>query len=329
MIYSKSHYWNKRGLIYAPDGDFKWSATHAQVPVVDYLAERNILRVYFATRDELNRSSIAYIDLDADNPNQIVGRCTEPLLKIGKLGTFDDCGVMPSCVVNREGEKWLYYIGWNVRNSIPYHNSVGLAISRDGGDSFEKFSEGPLWDRNWIEPHFSASSEVIFEEGIWKNWYLSCVGWHEVNGKAEPRYHLKYAESKDGINWDRRGHVAIDFKNDEEGGIVKATVKKVNGEYLMWFAYRALKDYRTDWTASYRIGFATSKDGKNWKRDDSLSGIDLSESGWDSEMITYPHVLEVKGKLLMFYNGNGFGKSGFGYAEHKFFNKEQKNYSRK
>ncbi|WP_417371365.1 hypothetical protein [Gelidibacter japonicus] len=310
--------WQKKGLIFKPSGDLVWSKTHAQVPVADFIEKENIIKVYFSTRDEYGRSMPGYIILDADNPKNIIEVGSKPILELGNLGTFDDCGVMPSWLVNHGDEKWLYYIGWNVRNTIPYHNAVGLAISKDDGKTFKKFSDGPLWERNYNEPHYSGTSCVLFDEGIWKNWYLSCTEWRIVDEKSEPRYHIKYAESKDGINWNRTGEIAIDYKDEDEAGIVKASVIIENGIYKMWYSYRLFHDYRTSPQSSYKIGYAESFDGKSWKRMDNNKEMSLSIAKnieeWDGLMVAYPHVIDVKDKRLMFYNGNGFGVSGFGYA---------------
>jgi predicted GH43/DUF377 family glycosyl hydrolase len=132
---------------------------------------------------------------------------------------------------------------------------------------------------------------------------------------VEPRYHLKYAESLNGIDWDRKGVVAIDYKSDDEAGIVKATVIKEEDKYRMWYSYRNFLNYRTDVNNSYKIGYAESDNGVDWMRKDHEAGMSPSADGWDAEMVAYPHVIKVKEKLLMFYNGNGFGKTGFGYAE--------------
>ncbi|MTI38301.1 hypothetical protein [Fulvivirga lutimaris] len=311
--------WIKKGLIYKPTGEKDWSKTHAQVPIVDFNSSKNTLNIYFSTRDEYGRSLPDVITVDADNPKTILATNNQPILKLGKKGTFDDCGVMPSWIIEHQGKKYLYYIGWNIRNTIPYHNAVGLAISEDGGKSFHKFSEGPLWDRDYREPHYSGTSCVIIDSnGIWRNWYLSCTEWRNVKDKMEPRYHIKYAESFDGIDWIRKGKVSIDYKSEEEAGIVKASVIFEDSIYKMWYAYRNFTDYRIDVNNSYRIGYAESSDGIDFKRMDHLVDLDVSESGWDSLMISYPHVIDVNKQRLMFYNGNGFGQSGFGYAELKF-----------
>ena len=312
--------WEKKGLIFKPSGDLPWSLSHAQVPIAEYLEKDNQIKVYYSTRNEFGFSLPGYVLLDGDNPKRIIEVGTQPILQLGELGTFDDCGVMPSWLVNKgDGEKWLYYIGWNVRNTIPYHNSVGLAISKDNGKTYCKYSNGPLWDRGYLEPHYSGTSCVIFNNGIWKNWYLSCTEWRLINGKVEPRYHIKYAESVDGINWDRKGIVAIDYKNKDEAGIVKASVLIENNVYKMWYAYRSFIDYRISINSSYRIGYAESEDGINWIRKDDNESLTLSISNdiseWDGLMVEYPHVIKLKNRYLMFYNGNGFGKTGFGYAE--------------
>ncbi len=307
--------WQKKGLIFAPTGEYSWSQTHAQVPVVDYIKNDNLIRVYFATRNQNNQSVISYIEVDPKNPNNILYVHSKPILSLGRVGTFDDSGVMPSWIINVGDKKYLYYIGWNVRNTIPYHNSIGLAISEDDGKTFKRFSEGPLWDRNYIEPYFSASTCVLKEGKRWRSWYLSCTEFREINGKVEPRYHIKYAESKNGIDWIREGKIAIDYLSDQEAGLVKASVVKNKDYYEMWYSYRKFNNYRTDISNSYKIGYAFSNDGINWQRMDDKVGINLSDKGWDSAMQCYPHVIDVLDKRLMFYNGNGFGKSGFGYAE--------------
>jgi hypothetical protein len=305
--------WIKRGLIYRPTGKYGWDKSHAAVPTVDLISDQ-VWRIYYATRDESNRSRIGYIEVEAGRPEHILYEHPEAVLDLGRLGAFDDCGVMPSWIVNAGRLKYLYYIGWTVRTTVPYQNAIGLAISRDGGRTFERLSEGPLFGLTLREPHFTGTSCVLLENGLWKNWYLSCVRWEMVDGRPEPYYHLKYAESHDGIHWRRDGTVAIDFKSAEEAGIARASVLKEGELYRMWYSYRKASGYRTSKQASYRIGYAESSDGRHWTRMDERAGISLSEEGWDAEMIAYPHVFAYQDKLYMFYNGDGFGRSGFGYA---------------
>ena len=304
--------WEKQGQIFNVDGKYEWNRSHAQVPVVDVLDDR--LRIYYATRNELGKSNISYIEVSKDNPKKIIYEHNSPLFAFGNLGAFDDSGIMPSCIINAGKKKYLYYIGWTTKQSVPFQNAVGLAISEDAGKTFKKFSEGPVISINHVEPYFSGTSFVMTEHNLYKMWYLSCIGWHKFNDKPEPIYNIKYSESKDGINWKQTGKVAIDLLNDE-GGIVSAAVIKLNGVYKMWFGKRKKADYRTNIRNSYRIGFAESFDGINWERKDHSAGIDVSNEGWDSEMISYPYIVKLNlQEYYMFYNGNGFGKTGFGYA---------------
>jgi hypothetical protein len=73
----------------------------------------------------------------------------------------------------------------------------------------------------------------------------------------------------------------------------------------MWFGSRK---------KSYSIGYAESEDGKSWIRKDSDVGIAPSSSGWDSEGVTYPFLFEHSGQMYMLYNGNHYGRTGFGIA---------------
>ena len=303
--------WIKKGNIYNVNGQFDWNKTHAQVPVVDVLDDR--IRVYYSTRDISGRSNVCYIEVEKNNPEKIIYEHTLPLFELGNLGSFDDSGIMPSSIITVGNKKYLYYIGWTTRGTVPFQNAVGLAISDDGGKFFRKLSEGPVISVNFIEPYFSGTAFVIFEKNIFKMWYLSCVKWEKIEGKSEPIYNIKYAESLDGITWNQTGKVAIEL-NTDEGGLVSAAVIKEDGKYKMWFGKRKKSDYRHNITNSYKIGYAESLDGKDWIRKDSEAGIDISKEGWDSEMISYPYVFKKDNNLIMLYNGNGFGKTGFGYA---------------
>ncbi len=307
--------WIKKGLIYKPSNEFGWNKSHAHVICVDTSYDA-FVRVYYSTRDAQGRCTPSFMDLDKNDLNNIIYIHPEPILALGSAGLFDDCGIMPTWLMNHHnGEKWLYYIGWTVRNTIPYHNSIGLATSKDGVH-FAKMFDGPVLGTIATEPLFTGSACVLFDEGIYKIWYLSCTEWHKPQESAilEPCYNIKYAESNDGIHWHREGLVAIDFEHPDEGGISRPSVIKYKDHYKMWFSYRAKDDFRDNTDRSYRIGYAESLDGKSWKRLDNHVGIDISETGWDSQMIEYPMVFDNNGTLTMIYNGNGFGKSGFGYA---------------
>lgn len=304
--------WEKKGLIFKPERIHDWMISHASVPIADKLNDE-VLRIYFGTRDNQNRSYTSFIEVNADNPQEVLYVHDKPVLSPGKLGCFDDSGAMPSSIVNYNNKKYLYYIGWNLGVTVSYRNSIGLAVSKDCGLTFQRLYEGPILDRTPIEPYFTASPYVLLDQGLWKIWYASSTGFILVNNKPEPLYQIKYAQSRDGITWDRNNIVCIDYKHANEANARPCVIKE-EGIFKMWYCYRGSFNFRTNKEQSYRIGYAESNDGIKWVRKDDEIGIDCSGSGWDSVMMEYPYVYEHKGKKYMLYNGDGFGKSGFGYA---------------
>lgn len=308
--------WIKKGVIFNTDHNYDWMVSHACVPTVHILNE-DTFRIFFSPRNAKGQSMLSYIDVTADNPKNIIKISNKPIMPLGELGTFDDGGIMPCSIIKNGDELYLYYVGWNPSGSVPYRNSVGLAVSKDNGESFERMFKGPIVDRNRYEPFFTASPYVMKEEKIWHMWYASSTGFTMVNNKPEPLYIIKYASSENGIDWERNNHTCIEPKTELEAN-ARASVIKENNIYKMWFAYRGSLDFR-DGADSYRIGYAESTNARDWTRKDSQAGITFSESGWDSKMQTYPNIIEHKSRKFLFYNGNGFGKTGIGYAVDKDF----------
>lgn len=304
--------WRKKGVIFTPDHNYDWMVSHASVPVVDE-ARPDVLRIYFGTRDGGGRSQTSFFEAEATRPENLLSIHDNPVLPLGRPGTFDDSGIMPSWLINHASKKYLYYIGWNVKVDVPYHLAIGLAVSVDGGQSFQKISEGPLLDRSVDEPFFNTAPCVLREDSRWRMWYVSCTGWELAGDQREPRYHVKYAESADGISWHRTNRVCIDY-DERTGAIGRPCVYKEGDRYKMLYSYRGVRDYRTDPAQSYRLGYAESTDGFSWTRRDEDVGIERSVSGWDSEMMEYCYFFRYHNQSYLFYNGNGFGKTGIGYA---------------
>ncbi|GKS89516.1 hypothetical protein [Acidovorax sp. SUPP2539] len=295
--------WKKRGLVFCPNQNFGWMQTHAAVPIAERI-EGDLYRIYFSTRDATNRSRTGYVVIDLQKPQAILELSENPVLDIGALGTFDDSGAMATWLAEWNGQRYLYYIGWNLGVTVPFRNSIGLAMGAPTRN-FEKIYEGPIVDRTMREPHFCASCCVIPGADVWRMWYLSCTGWEVRDGRPSHHYHIKYAESDDGVDWRRTGQVAIDFGDSQEYAISRPSVLYAGGLWRMWYSHRG---------AAYRIGYAESENGIDWSRRDALAGISVSETGWDSEMIEYPHVFQHDGQTFMLYNGNGYGATGVGLA---------------
>ena len=307
--------WKKKGCIFNVDASKEWSVDCAQVPTVEILNDK-VWRIYYGSRDKNIRSSVGYFDVEAGSPENILYVHDKPVFTRGNLGAFDELGVNPSFFLKDGGTKYMYYIGYNVTKTLPYHNGIGIAVWNENKHCFERVSQGPLFERTLKEPFFNASSCVLKDDDIWRIYYLSTTKWIMPEGanRAEAFYHIKYAESKNAFDWKREGQVVIDYKSADEAGIARPFVVKIKGKYQMWYSYRNLIGYKTDKNASYRIGYAESDDAVNWIRMDEKAGIDISPEGWDSEMICYSCIVEWKDKLFMFYNGNGFGRTGIGYA---------------
>ena len=296
--------WRKLGRIIEPIEGLEWMQTHAMLPTAEQI-EGSLFRVYFSGRDALNRSLIGYAHIDITNPHQILDTSERPVLGLGELGCFDDNGVTPSWIVKHEGQKYLYYIGWKPRSTTRMSVVAGLAVSRDGGARFSRVSRAPILRMTDKEPFSILTAPCVMKEGrLWRMWYVSGVEW--VNADL-PRYNIKYAESADGIFWDQQGVVCIDSTSQEETALARPCVLKENGVYRMWFS-------RKERGRSYRIGYAESGDGIKWERIDDQVGIDVSESGWDSEMIEYAFVFMHDNQHYMLYNGNGYGANGIGLA---------------
>jgi len=306
-------HWKKHSVVFCPSGELDWMRSHAQVPTPFWTSDHN-LRIYFGTRDSTKRTSTVFVELNPKSPNEVVRLHETPVLPLGKLGCFDDAGVMPGCVVATEGKTYLYYAGWNTSTTVSYRLSIGLAISEDGGLTFHRPFEGPILDRTPHEPHLCGAPCVIRDGAIWRMWYPSGTEWLVVNGRPEPRYLIRYAESSDGIAWHRPGTIAINYARPDEA-LARPWVVKENSVYRMWFSSRSIYDYRNSAQQSYQMAYAESSDGVSWKRIDEYARLPVSTAGWDSEMIAYPAIFDVEDTRYLLYNGNGFGASGFGIAE--------------
>jgi sucrose-6-phosphate hydrolase SacC (GH32 family) len=299
--------WIRNGQIYDPRQHGEWAGTHAQVPTVLFYSDR--IRVFYADRTPENKSFITFLDIDRRDFGNILYCHKAPILP---PGAFDDDGMMPGTAVRDGRSIYLYYTGWNRGVTVPYRNSIGVAVSDDDGVSFRRLYDGPVIDRNAREPHMAVTPHVLREGGLWRMWYSSGLGWTDFDGRLEPVYVIKDATSCDGVVWDRPNRQCIPQAHELEA-FAHPSVIKHGDRYRMWYCFRGSRDYR-DGDGAYRIGYAESADGVNWERMDKIGGLDVAPEGWDSTMTCYPSVFEIDGRIAMIYNGNGFGQTGFGYA---------------
>lgn len=294
--------WQKLGHLYAPDGSKAWMYSHAANPTAELIGGDRF-RIYFSSRDERNRSSVAWIEIDLNDPFRIRDESAEPTLSPGDLAMFDDSGCSIGCILRVGEKRYLYYMGWHLTVAVPWQNALGLAVSDGQDEPFRRVSRFPIVELNEVDPYTISYPWVHRENGRFRMWYGSNTQWGP--DQADMRHLIKYAESDDGIHWERRDIVAVDFSGPDEYAMCRPCVIKDNDLYRMWFCSRG---------SSYRIRYAESADGVVWRRCDEQAGIDVSATGWDSEMIEYPCVFDHKGQRYMLYAGNSYGRTGFGLA---------------
>lgn len=299
--------YERLGLVYAPTGA-PWHRSHCQNPFAQPLPDLRY-RVHFAARDEKNRSQGAWADLEVRNHRLVVvATATRPSLELGRLGAFDDCGAMPGSLVTHQGRLLMYYTGWTLARAVPFSFFIGVAESRDGGETFRRLSEAPVLGRNNHDPFLTGAPWVISENGRLRMWYISGTEW--VPGKTEEEapthyYSIKHATSDDGMAWQTNDELCLPYLENEHA-IARPVVMAVDSGYRMIYSARRLGE-------TYRIYSATSADGLSWQRD-HLPMIDVAASGWDSEMVCYGSRLDDSGGKFLLYNGNAYGRDGFGAA---------------
>jgi hypothetical protein len=310
--------WTRLGRIFDPTEvqHLSWMKEFAQAPSAVIFP--GFVRVYFSCRPPADAggqyvSRSAYVDLDRADLRRIVAIAHEPILPLGGRGTFDEFGTYPVSVIRRDDALWAYYGGWTRCQSVPFNVAIGAAVSHDDGVSFTKVGAGPVLSSSLAEPFVISGPKIRRFDGRWLLWYIAGTKWLWDEGRAEPVYRIRMAESEDGLAWRKRGEELIPVRIEENECQASPDVIWSRGLYHMFFCYRYSTDYRSG-PRGYRLGYAFSKDMRNWTRDDASLGFDVSSSGWDSEMIAYPHVFELDGTIYMLYLGNQVGRYGFGLA---------------
>ncbi len=292
--------WKKQGLIATPKQfNLKWWNSYAMDPCTLRL-HGDLYRVFFCGRNNKNISMIGYFDYDLKK-FEVKKISKKPVLIPGELGAFDDNGVTASCILKNKNQVFLYYIGWKPKSTTRYSLMTGLAISKNNGLNFKRYSRSPILKLTDKEPFSILTAPYVMriKQKKWFMWYVSCNKW--VN-KDYPKYDIKLATSIDGKNWQQEGLTSIKLKKNERA-VARPSVLFENRKYKMWFCYEKK-------VGKYKIGYAESIDGINWKRNDKKANIFPGKKELDNKMIAYPHVIKHKGLKYMFYNGNDYGKEG-------------------
>lgn len=298
--------WNKLGQIFTVSGTYKEIISHASNPLAFHLYD-DVFRIFYSGRDVFNKSSVSFIDIDiitfehVNNPDKVV-------FSYGQEGSFYSHGVSIGNCYSQNDKEYILFMGWQFKEGEHWRGDIGRLQIIDKKhltlDPIQAFMEIDEEDKISLSYPW-----VMFHEGIYKMWYGSTIDWTSEND--EMIHVIKYATSTDGENWKKHG-IAIPYEIGVAQAFSKPSVYIDDIGYHMWYSYRSGNG------TTYRIGYSHSKDGINWERKHNEVGIDVSNSGWDSEMICYPFVFEHKNNMYMLYNGNGYGKSGFGIAKFEY-----------
>jgi hypothetical protein len=312
--------WEKLGQIF----DFKTSpfagryVSHAQSPQALVLDDR--IRIYFSTRTNdapgqfLSHAQYADYDLDL---TRVLAHSEHEVVALGKLGCFDEHGIFPLSPVRVGPKVYGYTNGISRRVSVAVETGIGLVVSSDEGQTFQRLGDGPLMSATTHEPFLVGDPFVRSFAGTFHMYYLFGKKWSEATDQHAPErvYKIGHATSDDGLTWHKTGRPVIADKIDENECQALPTVIQLGERYHMYFCYRHMAGFRTEKGKGYRLGYAYSDDLVTWTRDDDNGGLELSSEGWDSEMMCYPNIFECKGDVYLLYNGNNFGRDGFGIAK--------------
>ena len=312
--------WKKLGKIFDPTqhmlaNDCMQFAQSPQALVFD-----DFVRIYFSTRAQDTNSKylshIAFVDMHK-NLRNILHVSDQTVIPLGELGCFDEHGIFPMNVLSHDNVIYGYTCGWNRRVSVSVDTAIGLAISHDGGLTFQRIGNGPVLASSLREPCLVGDAFVKFIGNTFHMWYIFGIDWKRNAPDAPPDriYKIGHAVSQYGIEWikEEGQQIVADRLGPDESQALP-TVACIDGQYHMFFCYRQSFDFRTNKERGYRIGHAWSDDLINWTRADNDLILEGTPGEWDSDMQCYPHVFECDGKVYLLYNGNEFGRYGFGVA---------------
>jgi len=301
--------WKKLGLVYGPDGSMPWAKTHAMIPT-PILLNSDIIRVFVTFCDAAGIGRPGYVDVAAEDPTRVLEVSQYPLFELGRPGTFDENGILCCGVTDLGGGKFhMYYAGFELGTQIRYRLLTGLAISEDGGNTFNRFSSTPVLERSDAELYFRCGPYCLADTDKFRLWYVAGSDWVDLEGKFMPVYDIRYAESDDGIIWPSHGEVQVAITEQDEHGFGRpCIIRKGNGGFRMFYSVRRRS------FGAYRLGYAESADGRTWTRMDENLNLDVTPGSFDSDAIMYAAPIEIEGKLYLFYNGNNFGYDGFAVA---------------
>ncbi|MGY1808892.1 hypothetical protein ACI8AF_16105 [Blastococcus sp. SYSU D00669] len=299
--------WEKLGLVWTAPAHSGRTGALQPTPLV--LDDR--IRVFTGCRDADGASAVWWVDLDLADPTRVLAEARTPALSAGPAGTFDAAGVVPCAVAVVGDAVRLYYAGYQPPGGPGERFRVfsGVATAPLAAlDGFSRLRDTPLLRTSADERLFRVVHSIVpVASGGWRCWYGAGHEFRQGRTKLLPVYDIRQMDSVDGLDFPDAGEVAVPLGSPEEHRVGRPYVVRQDAGYRMYFGAG------TEAT-TYRLTFADSADGRTWRRRDGLLGLDVSASGWDSEMVAYPAVVTTPAGTFLLYNGNGYGRDGFGIA---------------
>ncbi|MBN1187427.1 MAG: hypothetical protein JXB49_34440 [Bacteroidales bacterium] len=296
--------WHKLGRLFCPQSNHPKLLSHASNPLAVKI-EGDLYRIFYSGRDSRNRSSVGFVDIDICE-RKIIHFKNDPIVEHGPEGSYYSHGISIGNILEIKEYKYMLFMAWQIRPGEHWRGDIGR-LYLDDQLNLHIIDKEPFFSMDAPDPiSLSYPFVMKMENNEYYMWYGSTITWDA--GNSEMLHVINYAKSTDGITWHRKG-VALPFKLGLAQAFSRPCVigNSIDG-FHMWFSYRGSVH------SKYRIGHAYSSDGDSWKLKLDDAGIDVSSTGWDSEMIEYPFVFDHKGERYMLYNGNEYGLTGFGLA---------------
>lgn len=259
-----------------------WDSAGVSNPSVIF--KNNEYKMWFTGFDGKNMR-IGY----ATSPDGInwVKSQNNPILDLGQYGSWDSIHVANPTVLFDGIIYKMWFTGFDGE-----HMRIGYANSPDG-IHWEKCYENPVlnigaWGENKNSDVWSPS--VVFDGISYKMWFASFDGNMKIG----------YAQSSDGIHWEKNAlSPALDLGNWgswDDRGVWAPSVLLDGFEYRMWYS---------GWNGNnVGIGYATSSDGINWKRESNYPAINIGTTGaWDYYNVSNASVILHDKKYKMWYSG--------------------------
>ncbi len=299
----KKQIWIPQGFLIKPTKK-SWGKTHCMLPTPLKIS-KNKYRIFYATRNKNNQSCITFSEVEFNKKIKVINNISSISLSRGKLGCFDDNGVLPSSIIKKNNNFYMYYIGWQPRVTTRYSLIAGLSYSKNG-KKFKRIQNFPILKNNEKENISILTAPFVLKvNSNYMMWYVSGIKWINLD---TPTYDIKLSLSKDGKKWFQTKKSCIRLKKGERA-VARPFVQYNNKKFKMWYSYESK-------VGSYKIGYAESFDGIKWTRNDKIISFSKKEKS-ATAMREYSIVLNFKDETFLLYNGDNYGKQGILYAKLK------------